>query len=249
MKRKIVSICLIACLALTAVAGASLAYFTAEDTVDNVFTMKGIRIAINEEFVQESELLPGLDINKDVYVSNTGDSDAYVRVHIAIPAALDDGDPSFAAVNNFLHFNFTNASVNAGQWSRLPEMTDGTGYRGNGEGNFNYYDTTIDGVEYGVYVVTYRTALKAGEKTATQALDKVYVDKSVDCEWDEEKECYYYTDDKGNVVYPTDFSAEGDGTLAIKVVAEAAQTATFTDAYDALNTAFGIPGEYDPWTK
>lgn len=245
MKKKIIAICLVACLAAMAIAGASLAYFTDDASADNVFTMKGIKIEINEEFEQESELIPGLDINKDVYVTNTGSSDAYVRVHVAIPAALDDGDPSFAAYNNFLHWNFTNESVAAGEWSWLPEMTDGVGYKGNGQGNWNYYTTEIDGIEYAVYVVTYRSILEGGEKTATQALDKVYIDASVDCEWDETKECFYYTDNKGNVVYPSDYS--NDGNVTIKVIAEAAQTATFTDAYDALNTAFGVPGEYDPW--
>lgn len=245
MKKKITVMCFIACLVVLTIAGSSLAYFTAEDSVDNVFAMKGIKVDINEEFEQGSELLPGLDINKDVYVTNTGDTNAYVRVHIAIPAALDDGDPAFAAYNNFLHWNFTKDSIADGQWSWLPEMTDGTGYLGNGKGNWNYYTTKIDDIDYAVYVVTYRTALEAGEQTATQALDKVYVDTSVDCEWDEEKNCYYYTDDKGNVVYPSDYST--DGNVTIKVIAEAAQTATFADAYDALNTAFGVPGSYDPW--
>jgi alternate signal-mediated exported protein len=251
MKKKIVALCLVACLAVMAIAGASLAYFTAEDTADNVFTMKGIKVEINEEFVQGSELLPGLDINKDVYVTNTGTSDAYVRVHIAIPEALDDGDPSFAAYNNFLHFNFTNESVEAGQWSWIPEYIDGVGYKGNGKGNWNYYPATIDGIDYGVYVVTYRTALKAGEQTATQALDKVYVDKNVDCEWDEVQDCFYYTDNKGNTVYPSQFADE-NGNVTIKVFAEAAQTATFENAYDALNTAFGTPGSEGyvaPWNK
>lgn len=246
MKKKIVAICLVVCLAVMAIAGASLAYFTAEDTADNVFTMKGIKVEINEEFVQGSELIPGEDINKDVYVTNTGTSAAYVRVHIAIPAALDDGDPAFAAYNNFLHWNFTEDSIAAGQWSWLPEMTDGRGYMGNGAGNWNYYTTTIGGIEYAVYVATYRTALAGGMQTATQALDKVYVDASVDCEWDETKECFYYTDDKGNTVYPSQFADE-NGKIQIKVLAEAAQVATFTDAYDALNSAFGVPGSYDPW--
>lgn len=175
MKKKIIVLCLVACLAVTAVAGATLAYFTAEDSADNVFTMKGIQVEINEDFDPENaELLPGLDINKDVWVTNTGTTDAYVRVHIAIPAALDDGDPSFNASNNFLHFNFTEDSVQPGQWSWTPEMNEDVGYRGNGEGNWNYYTATIDGIDYGVYVVTYRTALAAGEQTATTALDKVY---------------------------------------------------------------------------
>lgn len=251
MKKKIVAICLVACLAVMAIAGASLAYFTAEDTADNVFTMKGIKVEINEEFEQGSELIPGLDINKDVYVTNTGTSDAYVRVHIAIPAVLDDGDPSFAAYNNFLHFNFDKASVEDGEWSWIPEMTEGTGYKGNGAGNWNYYTTEIDGIEYAVYVVTYRTALAAGEQTATKALDKVYVDATVDCEWDEATNGFVYTDTKGNTVAPSQFADE-DGNVHIKVFAEAAQTATFDDAYDALNTAFGTPGAADyvaPWNK
>ena len=252
MKKKIIVLCLVACLAVTAVAGATLAYFTAEDSADNVFTMKGIQVEINEDFDPENaELLPGLDINKDVWVTNTGTTDAYVRVHIAIPAALDDGDPPFNASNNFLHFNFTEDSVQPGQWSWTPEMNEDVGYRGNGEGNWNYYTATIDGIDYGVYVVTYRTALAAGEQTATTALDKVYVDKSVECVWNAEKECYEYTDTKGNIITPDRF-ADANGNIKIKVFAEAAQTATFTDAYDALNTAFGTPGSdgyVAPWNR
>lgn len=256
MKKKITAICLVACLAVVAITGATLAYFTAEDSADNVFTMKGIKVEINEEFVQGSELIPGFDINKDVYVTNTGTSDAYVRVHIAIPAKMDDGDPSFAAYNNFLHFNFDMDSVEDGEWSWIPEMTEGDGYRGNGEGNWNYYITEIDGIEYAVYVVTYRTALEAGKQTATTALDKVYIDASVDCEWvDDESHkdggYYVYKDNKGNEITLADVADE-NGNIQIKVFAEAAQTATFTDAYDALNNAFGIPGTTGykaPWNK
>lgn len=256
MKKKITAICLVACLAVVAITGATLAYFTAEDSADNVFTMKGIKVEINEEFVQGSELIPGYDINKDVSVTNTGTSDAYVRVHIAIPAKMDDGDPSFAAYNNFLHFNFDMDSVADGEWSWIPEMTEGDGYRGNGEGNWNYYTTTIDKIEYAVYVVTYRTALEAGKQTATKALDKVYIDASVDCEWvDDESHkdggYYIYKDNKGNEITLADVADE-NGNIQIKVFAEAAQTATFTDAYDALNTTFGTPGTTGyiaPWNK
>lgn len=256
MKKKITAICLVACLAVVAITGATLAYFTAEDSADNVFTMKGIKVEINEEFVQGSELIPGLDINKDVSVTNTGTSAAYVRVHIAIPAKMDDGDPSFAAYKNFLHFNFDMDSVADGEWSWIPEMTEGDGYRGNGEGNWNYYKTTIDEIEYAVYVVTYRTALEASEQTATKALDKVYIDASVDCEWvDDESHkdggYYLYKDNKGNEVKLADVADE-NGNIQIKVFAEAAQTATFTDAYDALNNAFGTPGTTGyiaPWNK
>lgn len=266
MKKKILALSIVLCLAVTAIAGATLAYFTDEDEATNVFVMGGVKIELQEDFDQNSQLLPGLDINKDVRVRNIGSADAYVRVHIAIPAALDDGDPSFNATNNFLHFNFASNSVVDGQWSWIPEYTTGTGYKDNGKGNWNYYEQEIDGIDYGVYVVTYRSALLSGEITGTDVLDKVYVDTSVDCEWDEEKNCYYYTDDKGNIVYPEQFSAAYNDTnnddtaeedeiksmvskytLDIKIIAEAAQTATFENAYDALNTSFGVPGTYNPW--
>ena len=245
MKKRTFTLCLLICLAALAIAGMTLAYFTAEDSADNVFTMKGIRIELREEFVENSMLIPGLDVNKDVYVANIGESDAYVRVHIALPTALDAGTPTSDLPCNFLHWVFPEESVADGQWSYLPSYTDGVGY--NGDAQLNRYSTTIDGINYTVYVATYRTALTAGTETATQALDKVFIDPCVDCGWDEEKECYYYTDDKGNAVYPDDYSS--NGSVELKVIAEAAQTHPFANAYDALNTAFGIPGEYDPWNR
>ena len=98
--------------------------------------------------------------------------------------------------------------------------------------------------------MTYRTALKPGEETKTYAMDKVYLDKSVDVDVVEiDGVTYYsYTDDKGNnVVLPVD--KDGYARIDIKVWAEATQTATFTDAYNALDTAFGKPGTYNPWTE
>lgn len=243
MKKKIFTISFIVCLFAIAIAGVTLAYFTAEDSVDNVFVMKGIKIELREEFAEDSTLIPGLDINKDVYVANTGELDAYARVHIAIPTALDAGTPSSEYERNYLHWVFSDESVKSGEWSWLPTLTDGVGY--SDEETLNSYKTNIDGIEYTVYVATYRQAVKAGETTDTYALDKVFIDSCVDCEWDPEKECYFYTDNKGNEVFPEDYGK--NGKVEIKVLAEAAQTETFSDAYDALNTAFGVPGSYDPW--
>ena len=44
MKKKILSICLVAVIAAMAIAGASLAYFTAEDSAENVFTVGNVAI-------------------------------------------------------------------------------------------------------------------------------------------------------------------------------------------------------------
>jgi len=254
-KRKIMLLAMALCMVAILAVGGTLAYFTAEDSADNVFTMGYVDIELEETFEQKSDLVPGLDINKDVYVKNTGSNPAYVRVHIAIPADMDDGNPDFNATNNFLHFNFTNESVADGQWSWLPEYSTGVGYKGNGAGNFNYYDevsangTTvpmvIDGEEYAVYVVTYRSKLEKGTQTATQALDKVYLDKTVNAVKNDDGSITY-TDTKGNSV-PMTPDENGKCTLEIKVWAEATQVETFENAYDALNTAFGVPGTYNPW--
>lgn len=254
-KRKILllamSVIMIAILAV----GGTLAYFTSEDAEDNVFTMGNVEIELEETFVQNSNLMPGLDINKDVWVENTGSNDAYTRVHIAIPTVMDDGNPSFAAVNNFLHFNFTKDSIADGQWS-WNKTVNGKNYPGTGSDEWNFYTDTIDGVEYNIYVVTYETALQPGAKTATNAMDKVYLDKTVDAEAikDENGKVvgYKYFDTNGNEFELRGVDENGYVSVKIKVFAEATQTATFTDAFNALDTAFGAPtsaGYVSPWNQ
>ncbi len=243
MKKKILALCLVVVLAVTAVTGATLAYFIDTDNAENVFTMGNVEIELEETYEQNSTLVPGLDINKDVWVENVGTEEAYVRVHMAFPAKMDDGDPSFNASKNFLHWNFESAAYADGQWSFLPEYSEGTGYKGNGAGNWNFYTTTIDGEKYNVYVATYRTAVAAGEKTATNALDKVYLDKTVDGVTNEDGSVTY-KDTKGNEVTLT---AEQLKNIQIKIIAEGTQVDTFENAYDALNAAFGVPGTYNPF--
>lgn len=243
MKKKILSIALVVAMVAVIAAG-SLAYFTDKDSAENVFTVGNVKIALREEFDPDTAvLIPGKDINKDVFVKNTGAQDAYVRVHIAIPAALDDGDPAFDASKNFLHFNFTKASVADRQWSWIPKMTTGEGYLGNGTGNWNFYKQNIDGTDYNVYVVTYRSVLATGAETATQALDKVYLDRSVDATQNENGS-FTYKDNKGNEIT----LGEKDN-VKILVIAEGTQAEGFNDAYTALNTAFGAPGTYDAFKK
>lgn len=249
-KKKIVLVMACLMMVATLAIGGTLAYFTSEDSADNVFTMGNVEIELQEVFEQNSKLQPGLDVNKDVRVKNTGSEDAYVRVHLAIPTIMDDGDPNFNASKNFLHWNFDMASVADGEWSWIPEYTTGTGYKGNGAGNWNFYTQNIDGVAYNVYVATYRTALAAGETTKTDAITKVYLDATVDAVANKNENgevvSYTYVDTKGNEVILTTEEAKN---IKIKVWAEGTQTATFENAYDALNTAFGVPGSYNPWAE
>lgn len=231
MKKKIIALCLVICLAATAVVGGTLAYFTDVDTATNVFTTGNVDIGLKEDFNPENAtLLPGIDIKKEVRVENVGSEASYVRVHIAIPSMLDSGsedEPQFAAYNNTLHWNFTNASIADKMWN-WNAYADGENYPGNG-GTWNMYQQVIDGINYNVYVATYETALLAKETTAVEAINKVYLDTKVTNEMMDEI-----------------IKALGE-TPQILVVAEGGQAAGFDNAYVALNTQFGAPGTYNPW--
>ena len=233
MKKKILALCLCVALAATAIVGASLAYFTDTDKADNVFTTGKVDISLKENFEQNSKLLPATGsaqndtlengVKKEVAVKvETGSEDTYVRVHIAIPSILDDGASTFDAKNNVLHFNYDKNSIGEGKWDW--SKTTGAPY----EGDWNYYETTIDGIKYNVYVVTYGTALKADETTPEYAMHQVYLDSKVT------------SADMEKLV-----KALGN-EWEIKVIAEGTQAAGFDDAYAALNTAFGVPGTYVP---
>ena len=234
MKKKIVTCSLVVALLVIGVIGASLAYFTDTDAKDNVFTTGKVDISLDENFEQNSKLIPATGsaqkgtlengVDKEVAVKvESGSEDTYVRVHIAIPSILDDGASTFDAKNNVLHFNYDENSIGEGKWDW--SKTAGDPY----EGDWNYYETTIDGIKYNVYVVTYGTALKAGETTPEYAMHQVYLDSKVtSADMEKIKE------------------ALGEN-WEIKVIAEGAQAAGFDNAYAALNTSFGAIGSYDPF--
>lgn len=236
MKKKLLAFAMVFALAAVAVVGGSLAYFTDTDAKDNTFTTGNVDIELIENFGDNNpdtpeKLLPATGsaqagtlkngVTKEVTVKNTGSEDAYVRVHIAIPNVLDNGSDTFDAGKNVLHFNFAKDSIGEGKWDW--SKTSGTPY----EGDWNYYETSIDDVNYNVYVVTYGTALKTGEVTPEKAMHQVYLDSKV-TNADVEK-----------------INETLDKNWKILVVAEGTQAAGFEDAYSALNTAFGVPGSYN----
>ena len=130
---------------------------------------------------------------------------------------MDSGDPKFDAGSNVLHFNYAKDSIGEGKWDW--SKTTGAEY----EGDWNYYETSISGIKYNVYVVTYEKALKQNEETV-DAMSQVYLDKKVT---------------NADII-------SIKGTLGnewkIYVVAEGTQAAGFDNAYEALNESFGTPG-------
>jgi len=183
VKKKILAISLVVCLAVIAIAGATLAYFTDTDDATNVFTSGKVDITLNEVFDEENaQLIPGVDIQKDVTISLSEDSvESYVWYTYAIPAVLDDANDQ--AFNNIIHVNHAGRNWLGyqnnekywaeGQTSATPEdqcwIID----------NVVIEQKEIDGVLYNVYVVLYNGTLEAGEET-TIGMTKVYCDTKVD---------------------------------------------------------------------
>ena len=209
MKKKIISLCLIVALAATAIVGASLAYFTDTDAKTNVFTTGKVDITLNDEFEQNSKLVPAVvdedtneilnAVDKVVSVTNEEDSEeAYVRVHLAIPSSIRSliGLWTYEGAKNWVGAEDTRVDT--------PD-----------------YITTIDNVEYVVFVYTYTEKL-AANATTTNILDAVTMEPTATNE---------------------DVAAV-NGNFNIIAFAEGVQAAGFDNAYDALNTAFGVPGSY-----
>lgn len=234
INKKIVTVSLVAALAATTIIGGTMAYFTDTDNKDNVFTTGKVDITLKENFEQNSKLIPATGsveagtlqngVTKEVSVKNEKKSeDAYVRVHIAIPKILDEGAEDLDVIGNVLHFNYDPNSIGEGKWDW--SKTADEPY----EGDWNYYETTIDNINYNVYVATYESKLVAGATTSEKAMHQVYLDSGVS---------------NSDIAKINKVLGEN---WEIKVVAEGAQAAGFDDAYDALNTAFGVPGTYNPW--
>ena len=216
--------------------GGTLAYLTDTDHQVNTFTTGNVAIDLYEDFdndkdgiekllpvtyFADGERNPANVVEKEVYVKNTGSELAWVRVHIAIPTILDDGDPTFNASNNVLHFNYDPDSVAAGKWDWSKAYNDGKT-----EGDWNFYTTTIAGEAYNVYVVTYTTALAKNEETV-DAMNQVYLDAKVTNE------------DISRI------KEELGDQWKIYVAAEGCQADGFDDPYYALNTSFGNPTDAD----
>ena len=119
MKKKIVALCLCVALAVVAIGGATLAYFTDTDQETNTFTVGNVKIDLIEQqkgdqslepFEDGKTLVPGKSndgnaVSKIVTVKNTGANDAWVWVDMLIPSyLLDAANPTDQSLNA-LHFN------------------------------------------------------------------------------------------------------------------------------------------------
>ena len=226
MKKKILSICLVAIIAITAIAGASLAYLTDRDSAENVFTFGNVEIQLNETFV-DNELIPGKKLAKEATITNTGKNDAWVWITVAIPTVLDT--PADAS-KNILHMNDPGCyrddyrEVKA-YWP--DNQTEAVALEKTWDIDKYITTTTIDGVEYNVYAHLYHGKLAVGETTNT-CLTGVYLDAHVDINTD--GQLYWVEDGTATKI---DWNINTNGAPSVYVSAYAIQEEGFADVYEA----------------
>ena len=216
MKKALLTGLSIALVAVVAVFG-TLAYYTDRGAAANVFTWGDVDIELNEDFTQGAQLIPGVDIEKEVTITNTGKNDAWVWTTIAIPAALDSDDAS----KNVLHFNYSKESLKDWTWT-------------DADGKWMIKTETIDNIQYNVYTVLYKSTLAAGATTATSAMTKVYLDTHVDI--DPNGDLYKVVDGTPTKI---DWNVNDNGNPIMYVSAYAIQDEKFDSIADAWE-AYGI---------
>ena len=260
MKKKILALCLVVVLAITAVTGATLAYFTDTDEETNVFTTGNVKIELIEqqrdgkggleEFKDDKPLFPivgsaqgekdeyGMPIaenyvDKIVTIKNLA-SDAYVRLYYAIPAALTNDDAS----KSVIHVNVGNRVDFEGNGDYNTPGNNTTWnplYTANVGTETKLAGTTdIDGVDYNVYYFDYNVVMGNGDTTAA-FLAGVYMDENVD--YDTDKEVYTLN----GVAIEYDFT---DG-VNIPVYAVGVQSQGFDTCAAAVDAAFGA--DFNPF--
>lgn len=98
MKKRMLTAALALC-CLAVLATGTLAYFTAEETAQNVITMGALKMVLvelnekGEPWTDVENIVPGMEVTKKAFVKNTGTVDFYTRVKITkrfVPAQGDE---------------------------------------------------------------------------------------------------------------------------------------------------------------
>lgn len=234
MKKKILAICLVAVMALTAIAGASLAYFTDKDEAKNDFTAGKVDITLIEDFkTEDAKLVPGVDIKKEAKIKlEAGSVDSYVWLTYAIPVELDNENDTYNVVHvNFAGRNWEGYQNNQTYWTE--DQTEATPIEKCWKVDWKKQENVdIEGKKYNVYTCLYNGVLKAGDETSV-AMTKVYLDTHVDYDNKTGKYTFYGE----NLNYDLTHTS-------IIVTAYAIQAATFDnviDAWTAYNAQAALP--------
>lgn len=236
MKRKVLVVSLVIILFAIMIVGGTLAWFTDTEEVVNVFHLGSVKVRQNEEFVQNSQLIPIIPndtatptddrnfVPKVVTISNVGGNPAYVQTFVAIPAALDQEkklDEGLLRIYRDVQ----------GDWQVIDGDAAAHGVQPTGA-------VEIQGMPYHVYKFVNSQCLSGGQTTGA-VMEGVYIDAAADMN--------IYKEDDGNITAAyflwdgkeiTEWNA-ANMQLDVYVVTQAMQSEEFSDAEAALKAGFG----------
>lgn len=207
-------------------------YVTLGNTTKENVTVGDYTIQMRDKSVQNY-------VDKIVTVTNTGKSNAYVRTIIAIPTI--SGVAADGAYDNWLHWNGvsdTDTSPENG-WMWGDQNTEWPGNEGTWDSVEN---VEINGKTYTLFIATNKNILKP-DKTTAPNLVGVYLDSRVDCETLADGSLNYYI-----TINDVKYDLGDIANLEILVASQAVQADGFSDAWTALDKAFGdITNDNHPW--
>lgn len=265
MKRTIALVLTIAICATMALGG-TLAFLTDTEEEVNIMTVGRVDIKLIEQqraaddtledFEDGNQLLPVVGsaqgakdawgmptaknyVDKIVNVENIGNTPAYVRVLVGIPAALE-GEVG-TANENPLHWSYGNRfdPNHGGEYNDGSTQSDwNPEYLKIEYSSIPVSTAMVDGIEYNVYAFTYQEALNPKTITGAPAIVGFYLDERVD--WDDETGKYYM----GEKIPENEIKFDLSKGVKIPVMAQAVQAEGFENATEAFK-ASGLT--VNPW--
>lgn len=164
MKNKKPIIALVALVAVGLV-GATIAYFTSEVTLDNVFTTATYKTKTTETFSSPSDWLPGTTTPKTIETENEGTIPVVIRATLSEAWTDENGDAvAIANYRDYTTINTQNIGTGSDQWTL---HTDGKYYFNRqlaAKGSTTDKTTSfISGVTLNANVASSQTCTETGE--------------------------------------------------------------------------------------
>lgn len=245
MKRKIFTLCMVVALVAVAAVGGTLAYFQDSDSATNVLVSGNVEILLHEDngkVVDKSDLdnlptdvliddayradlldqdfHPGVTLEKDGWVENTGSNPAYIRMFVAYPTNSVD----------VMTVNF-DANI-ANTW------TEDTSYTV----DIDLTDDNADNAEnFTVRVFVLNNPLAAGAVTE-DTITSVTMLTTTEAEKNADGKIVYFDGAPAAGETPAKY-VSADGDIPVLLHAQAVQTTKFDTANDAFTAAFGAANQ------
>lgn len=229
MKGRIFTVSLVASILTIVGSGMTLSYFTDTKMAENKFTLGQVKVELYESRLARGDntdaqiiadaatykdwldgviAIPGQTYEKNTYVKNTGNVDAYVRIRYLMPATIWGNYGADHTVFNVIR---NEAAISSGEWNASSLVGSGDVYLTNDFGQR---------IRYNEYQMIRKVPLAPGAMTTQPALSSVKIVPQLKQEQIDE--------------YISRNLLAEDGTFKIYVFADAIQAAGFDD----VETAF-----------